>query len=91
MIVNRSRAPSHQRMIPLRLFINERAFSLSLLTTTRLVPIMRLRSRMRDSARPDLWGAWAGNRPGLPDTHQQMCNCERGTHVSVYVAPKTTQ
>ena len=19
--------------------------------------------------RPDLWGAWAGNRPGLPDTH----------------------
>ncbi len=28
------------------------------------------KSRMRDFARPDLWGAWAGNRPGLPDTHQ---------------------
>ena len=33
-----------------------------------------------NSARPDLWGARAGNRPGLPDTHAHVdwVGCGRG-------------
>jgi hypothetical protein len=43
-----------------------------------------------NSARPDLWGARAGNRPSLPDTHEnpsQINKCVRGTHSGGDVLP----